>query len=175
VRSRIEQLAAGLEQAAAALRTAARDGHGMTRAACFAAGYWLFDFAVLAAIALAATRGSPLAGLALAYVVGRVAAAVPITPGGVGVVETTMTAALVTQGMTAGPAAAVVLAWRLISRWLPIVVGLIVYLAAGTGSGPQPAEPNGGVVVRVGGTVTAGQRASWLTEPPASSAPCGHS
>jgi hypothetical protein len=77
----------------------------------------------------------------LAYVIGRLAAAVPITAGGVRVVETTMTAALVTQGMTAGPAAAVVLAWRLISHWLPMVVGLIVYLAAGTGSGSQPAEP----------------------------------
>jgi uncharacterized membrane protein YbhN (UPF0104 family) len=52
----------------------------MTRAACFAAGNRLVDFAVLAAMALAATRGSPLAGLAIAYVVGRLAAAVPITP-----------------------------------------------------------------------------------------------
>jgi hypothetical protein len=94
------------------------------------------------------------------------------------VIEATMTAALFTQGMTAGPAAAVVLACRLISHWLPIVVGLIVYLAAGTGSGPQPAEPGAptrGFVVRVGETITAGQRASWLTEPPARFAPCGHS
>jgi uncharacterized protein (TIRG00374 family) len=157
MRPRIEKMAAGLERAAAALRTAARDGHGMTRAACFAAGHWLFDFAVLTAIALAGTRGSPLAGLALAYVVGQLAAGLPITPGGVGVVETTMTGALVAQGMTAGPAAAVVLAWRLISHWLPIVVGLIVYLAAGKGSGSHPAEP--GAPTRghrpVGGMITA--------------------
>ena len=139
-RSRIEDIAAGVERAAGALQAAARDRHGMIRAACFAAGRWLFDFAVLAVIALAATRGSPLAGLALAYVVGQLAAAIPITPGGIGVVETTMTGALVAQGMTAGHAAAVVLAWRLISHWLPIVVGLIAYLAAGTGSGPQSDE-----------------------------------
>lgn len=141
VRSRIETVAAGLERAAGALRTAARDGHGMTRAACFAACNWLFDFAVLAVIALAGTRGSPLAGLALAYVVGQLTAAIPITPGGVGLVETTMTATLVAQAMTAGQAAAVVLAWRLISHWLPIVVGLIVYLATRTRSGPPSAEP----------------------------------
>lgn len=140
VRSRIEDVAAGLERAVGAFRAAARDGHGMARAACFAAGNWLFDFAVLAVIALAGTRGSPLSGLALAYVVGQLTAAIPITPGGVGVVETTMTAALVAQGMTAGQAAAVVLTWRLISHWLPIVVGLIVYLAGRIGSGPRSAE-----------------------------------
>jgi hypothetical protein len=141
VRSRLDMVASGLERAAEALRATARDGHGMSRAACFAAGYWLFDFAVLAVVALAITRGSPLAGLGLAYVVGQLAAAIPITPGGVGFVETAMTAALVAGGMTAGQAAAVVLAWRLISHWLPIVVGLIAYLPAGAGSDPRPAEP----------------------------------
>lgn len=55
--------------------------------------------------------GSPLGGLTLARVVGQLACAIPITPGGLGMVETTMTEPMVAQGMTAGQAAAVVLAW----------------------------------------------------------------
>ncbi|HET6951393.1 MAG TPA: lysylphosphatidylglycerol synthase transmembrane domain-containing protein [Acidimicrobiales bacterium] len=135
-----DEMATGVERAAAALRVAAQDRRGMARAAGFAAGSWLLDFTVIAVIALAATRGSPLAGLPLAYVVGQLAATVPITPGGVGVVETTMTAALVAQGSPAGQAAAVVLTWRLVSHWLPIVTGLVAYLAnavAGPGRHPR--------------------------------------
>ncbi|MGH3007132.1 MAG: lysylphosphatidylglycerol synthase transmembrane domain-containing protein [Gaiellaceae bacterium] len=52
-------------------------------------------------------------------------AAVPITPGGVGVVEATMTGMLVAAGAPAGEAIAAVLGYRLVSHWLPIVVGLL--------------------------------------------------
>jgi uncharacterized protein (TIRG00374 family) len=75
--------------------------------------------------------------MALAYIVGQLAAAVPLTPGGVGVVEATTTGALAAQGVPAGQAAAVVLAWRLVSHWLPIVAGLVVY--AGVHRAPDPA------------------------------------
>ena len=62
--------------------------------------------------------------------IGQMAAAVPLTPGGVGVVETTMTAALVAQGIPATTAAVTVLGWRLVSHWLPLAVGLGTVLIA---------------------------------------------
>lgn len=120
----VEDTATAVERAAAALHDVAGNPGGVARAAMLAATSWIFDFAVVAGIALAATRGAPLAGLGLAYVVGQLAAAVPLTPGGLGIVETAMTAALAAQGIPAGQAAVVVIAWRLVSHWLPITVGL---------------------------------------------------
>lgn len=60
----------------------------------------------------------------LACVVAQLAAAIPLTPGGVGVVETAMIGVLVASGAPAAAATATVLGWRLVSHWLPIVVGL---------------------------------------------------
>jgi uncharacterized membrane protein YbhN (UPF0104 family) len=110
---------------------------GHDQSSGLAAASWSCDFAVMAAVAVVGTRGAPLAGMALAYIVGQLAAAVPLTPGGVGVVEATTTGALAAQGVPAGQAAAVVLAWRLVSHWLPIVAGLVVY--AGVHRAPDPA------------------------------------
>lgn len=126
-RLHLDDVADGVERAAAALHSVAHDPPGMAKAAGLAAASWLCDFAVIASLAVAGTRGAPLGGVALAYLVGQLAAAVPITPGGVGVVEAAMIGALAAQGVPAGQAAAVVLAWRLFSHWLPIVVGLAVY------------------------------------------------
>lgn len=83
------------------------------------------DAAALAMMAVAVGRDVPWAGLLLAYILGQLVAAAPLTPSGVGVVETSMIAALVAQGASGAGAAATVLAWRLISHWIPIVVGLI--------------------------------------------------
>jgi len=131
----IDEVAAGVERAAVALHEVVRSARGVGRAAALAAASWLFDFAVMAGIALAGTRGAPLAGLGLAYVVGQLTAAVPLTPGGLGVVEAAMTAALAAQGVPAGQAAAVVIAWRLVSHWLPITVGLATDLIVRSSDG----------------------------------------
>lgn len=87
---------------------------------------WLLDVAVLAVVAMTIGAGTPLTSLLLVYILGQLAAAVPITPGGVGVVEAAMTAALVAAGAPAAEATATVLGWRLVSHWLPIVVGLVL-------------------------------------------------
>jgi uncharacterized membrane protein YbhN (UPF0104 family) len=92
----------------------------------FAAANWLFDIAALTLIAATIGRGTPLTGLLLAYVIAQFATSIPITPGGVGVVETLMTASLVGAGAPAGAATATVLGWRLVSHWLPVLVGLAV-------------------------------------------------
>jgi uncharacterized protein (TIRG00374 family) len=52
--------------------------------------------------------------------------ALPLTPGGVGVVEATMIGVLVATGSPGGAATAAVLGWRLVSHWLPILVGLAI-------------------------------------------------
>ncbi len=112
---------------AAGFLSLAANRSAMRWATVWATASWLFDFVAFAVIAVTVGRGDPVGGLPLAYVVGQMAAAIPLTPGGVGVVETTMAAALVSQGVPAATATVAVLGWRIVSHWLPIVFGLVAY------------------------------------------------
>jgi uncharacterized protein (TIRG00374 family) len=92
-----------------------------------AVGNWLFDLAaLLAALVALGTRPRPSLVL-LAYVVAAVLGMIPITPGGLGFVEAGLTATLVLAGVSAGNAAIATLAYRLVSYWLPLPVGLLAY------------------------------------------------
>lgn len=104
----------------------ASDPTALRRGMSWAAVNWLADAAVVAVLAMTLGRGTPLTAVLLAYVVAQVVSSVPLTPGGVGVVETAMVAALVTSGAPGGAATATVLGWRLVSHWLPILVGLVL-------------------------------------------------
>lgn len=105
-------------------RSIGRDRRALRTAAGWAALNWLFDAAVLGVLAATLGDGTPLLAVLLAYVIGQLVAAVPITPGGVGMVEPAMTGALIAAGAPAAGATATVLGWRLLSHWLPILVGL---------------------------------------------------
>jgi uncharacterized membrane protein YbhN (UPF0104 family) len=106
------------------LRVLAHEPAVLRRAASWAAANWLLDLAALGTITATLGPGVPKWGIPLAYVIGQWTASVPLTPGGVGLVESAMTAALVAGGVPGGAAAASVLGWRLISNWIPIGVGL---------------------------------------------------
>jgi hypothetical protein len=58
-----------------------------------------------------------------------VLAVLPITPGGLGVVEATLTSILVGFGTPRGAATLGVVAYRLINFWLPIPLGGVSYLS----------------------------------------------
>jgi uncharacterized membrane protein YbhN (UPF0104 family) len=84
---------------------------------------WLFDCTCFAFAFLATGSSVPLKGLLLAYGAGQLAANLPITPGGLGAVEGSITIALAYfGGGTAGDIAAV-LVYRVISFWLVLAVG----------------------------------------------------
>jgi uncharacterized protein (TIRG00374 family) len=94
------------------------------QALAFATGNWLFDFAALLA-ALAGVGASARPSLVLlGYVVAALLAWVPFTPGGLGFVEVGLVATLGLAGVGAAEATTAVLAYRLVSFWLPIPVGL---------------------------------------------------
>jgi uncharacterized protein (TIRG00374 family) len=126
LRNRIDPAGAAeaVERAVAGAGRLAHDRRGLTIAAAWAAGNWLFDFGALLVLAVTIGEGTPLGPLLLAYVVAQLVAAVPLTPGGIGVVETAMTGVLVASGAPGAAATATVLGWRLLSFWLPILVGL---------------------------------------------------
>jgi putative heme transporter len=92
---------------------------------------WLFDCGCLALSFLAVGASVPWKGLLLAYGAGQLAANLPITPGGLGVVEGSLTIAIVAFGGAAPATVVAVLLYRIISFWfmLPIGWGAWAWLA----------------------------------------------
>ncbi len=98
-----------------------------------AAANWLLDAAALwVAIAAFGHRTDP-AGLLVAYGLANLIAAVPVSPGGLGIVEAVLIPALVGFGAPRAVAAIGVVTYRLANFWLPIPSGAISYaLVTGT-------------------------------------------
>lgn len=80
---------------------------------------------VLAAVGQALGLPVPAAHMAVAYLAATVAVALVPTPGGIGSVEAALVVALVAAGGPAAVATAVVLAFRIITVWLPLVPGAL--------------------------------------------------
>jgi uncharacterized protein (TIRG00374 family) len=84
---------------------------------------WLFDCACFAMMFLAVNAAIPWKGLLLAYGAGQLAATLPFTPGGLGVVEGSITIALTEFGGAHDSTLDAVLMYRVISFWLVLLVG----------------------------------------------------
>jgi len=92
------------------------------------AGRLGFDFlSLLAALTAVDARPNPSLVL-LAYSATMVLAMIPITPGGLGVVEAGLTATLALAGVPGGAAVLATLVYRLASYWLPLLAGGVAYL-----------------------------------------------
>ena len=92
-------------------------------------GRLAFDFGTLLAC-IRATGVKPNPSLVLlAYAVAGLLALIPITPGGLGIVEAGLSALLILAGVPGVDAVVATLAYRIISYWLPILVGPFAYLA----------------------------------------------
>lgn len=89
------------------------------------AGSWFADCACFALAFLAVRASIPWEGLLLAYGAGQLAANLPITPGGLGAVEGSLTFALVAFGGQSVAAVDAVLVYRLISFWLILAIGWV--------------------------------------------------
>ena len=84
---------------------------------------WLLDCACLAMAFLAVGVPIPWRGLLLAYGAGQLAVNLPVTPGGLGVVEGSLTIALVAFGGAEPSTVAAVFLYRLLSFWLELPLG----------------------------------------------------
>jgi glycosyltransferase 2 family protein len=71
----------------------------------------------------------PMASTVAVYLAGAAVASVSPTPGGLGAMEAALVAGLTAVGAPAGPAVAGVLAFRLLTFWLPILPGWLAYRA----------------------------------------------
>ena len=98
------------------------------QAALLTAGRLGFDYGCLLA-ALCATGASPQPSMVLlAYAAAGIVALLPLTPGGLGIVEASLSGLLVLAGVRAGYAVLAILAYRIASYWLPLLAGPPAYL-----------------------------------------------
>ncbi len=103
---------------------------------------WLFDAGCLVAAVHATGARPPWTLVPIAYCAAQLAAFVPITPGGVGLVEGTLAVAL-TAGDGTGAVLAAILLYRLISYWGTLPFGLLGYMAVRRGRLAGSSNPDG--------------------------------
>ena len=81
----------------------------------------------------------PLDGLIVAFGLANIFASLPITPGGLGIVEGIYIPTLVGFGLSRSVATLGVLTYRVAQYWLPILLGGLAYLSLRSGRGRSPA------------------------------------
>jgi uncharacterized protein (TIRG00374 family) len=112
------------------LTTVTLTGPGLAEVAGLGVANWILDCACLALSFVALGVGVPWKGLLLAYGAAQLAANLPITPGGLGVVEGSLTIALVAFGGSEPSTVAVVLLYRIMSFWILLPVGWMTWAVA---------------------------------------------
>jgi len=88
---------------------------------------WITDCLCLILAFEAVGASVPWRGLLVAYGAAQVAANLPITPGGLGVVEGSLTIALVAYGGSTAGSVAAVLLYRILSFWVPMPIGWVAW------------------------------------------------
>jgi uncharacterized protein (TIRG00374 family) len=116
-------------QAAASIRALGTNRSVLIQSLTWAALNWLLDAASLWCF-IAAFGGYPNpVGLFAAYGIANVLGAIPVTPGGLGIIDTVTPVLLVGFGLTRSVATLGVLGWRLVNFWLPIPTGALAYVS----------------------------------------------
>jgi uncharacterized protein (TIRG00374 family) len=148
---------------AARLRALIADRGLLYSAIGWAAANWLLDAASLWVFVWAYGSRVDIDGLIVSYGLANVLAAIPLTPGGLGVVEAVLTSSLVGFGTPRGAAILGVISWRLVNFWLPIPVGGLAYLSLRGRTGPPRQERREELVRLVQeSALTADRPKEWL-------------
>jgi putative heme transporter len=138
---RLGRLVAGLMRR---LATVQPGPLGWVEAFGLALANWVFDALCLTASLLALHVHVPWADMLFIYALTQVAASLPITPGGLAVVEGSLTVLLVAYGVPTAQALAGALLYRIINFWALALIGWIAWLSlevairGGLRTGPHP-------------------------------------
>lgn len=100
-----------------------------TMATAYALATWLLDLSCLMGAFAAVGAPVPWRALLLAYAAAQLAANLPITPGGLGVVEGSLNIGLVAFGGGQESTVAAVLLYRLLSFWVMLPIGWAAWAA----------------------------------------------
>lgn len=120
---------AGVLNLANQLSTLVNDRDRLRLVVSLAGVNWLLDAAALWVMLSAFGHHPAVIGLLVAYGLANVMAVIPVSPGGLGVIEAVLIPTLVGFGTPRAEAAIGVVAYRVINFWLPIPVGAVSYLA----------------------------------------------
>jgi uncharacterized protein (TIRG00374 family) len=113
--------------ASANFQALARDRGVLRNSLLWASMNWILDAASLWCFVAAFGGLVNPVELFAAYGVANVAGALPVTPAGLGVVDSVTPLLLVSFGVTRNVATLGVLGWRLVNFWLPIPAGALAY------------------------------------------------
>jgi uncharacterized protein (TIRG00374 family) len=124
------------------------DRRRLLPAAAWSALAWLLDIAALWLVFLAFGHRLGMAEIALGYGFANLLSALPeLTPGWLGVFEAALSTTYVGLGAPAGVAVVAILAYRLVSFWLPVAAGIapaVRLLAANRRAPANGSAPAGG-------------------------------
>ena len=110
-----------------------KDRAVLGRVAGWAAANWLLDAAALWVFLRAYGESLNVVGLVVAFGLANIAAVVPITPGGLGIVEGVYVPTLIGFGLTRATASLGVASYRLAQYFFPILLGGLLYLTLRVG------------------------------------------
>ena len=102
-------------------------GRQWHQAVIFVAGRLGFDYLCLLCVLRAIGSSASPSLVLLSYATAGVIALIPITPGGLGIVEAGLSGMLVLAGVSAADALIATLGYRLASYWLPLPAGFVAY------------------------------------------------
>jgi len=119
--------AAGVKHIAGRLEDLAADRQLLGRTIGWATANWLLDAAALWVFLRAFGLSTDIDALLVAFGLANVLAVVPITPGGLGVIDVALSTALIGFGAPAEQAVLGVASWRLAQFFFPIVLGGVLY------------------------------------------------
>lgn len=130
------------------LARSALTGRAFAQSYGFASADLLFDLLSLDLMFLAFGYQPGFGPLAVAYAAANIASAIPLTPGGLGVIEVTLVAITVGFGAPRATAVIAVLGYRVVNYWLPLLPGAVAYLRLRLninkpGKAKSPAPPAG--------------------------------
>jgi len=124
-----DRLELAIRDAGNSLSALARDRGTLVMSLTWASLNWLLDVASLWCFVAAFGRLVNPVELFAAYGIANVAGALPVTPAGLGVIDSVTPLLLVSFGVTRSVATLGVLGWRLVNFWLPIPAGAIAYVS----------------------------------------------
>ena len=133
VRLNEDRASAGTRHVAARLGDLMRDRALLARVVGWAAANWLLDAAALWVFLRAYGASTDLDALLVAFCLVNVLAVIPITPGGLGIIDGGLPLALAGFGLTKVTAVLGTATYRLAQFFFPIVIGGILYASLRVG------------------------------------------
>jgi len=124
-----ERVERAIRDASGTFSMLARDKRVLAWSLTWASLNWLLDAASLWCFVAAFGRLVNPVELFAAYGIANVTGALPVTPGGLGVVDSVAPLLLVGFGVTRSVATLGVISWRLVNFWLPIPAGAAAYVS----------------------------------------------